>query len=104
MTLFLCLPFCFMLAAYLWQLVPGNLARRLEKWRPLFILVPLVGGVMLSFVIGGFLEDTLFSGEIKTWLAVDPVEGAEVEGMNGSAMGGWFCLWLPLSALITGSS
>lgn len=87
---FVTVPWCVLLGAYLWQLLPPPLALRLSGWprfTALALTIPL--GVLLAAWLGPFAEATLFAGDIKQWLT----------GKVGNAWGGWMLLLLPLSSL-----
>jgi len=57
-------------AAYLWQLVPPPLARRLGGVPKLALLfLALFVGLLTSLAAGGLLERLVFAGDIKAWLA-----------------------------------
>ena len=88
---FFTVPFTLLAAAYLWQLLPVNLAVRMARWRFLatFLVVPV--GVAAALVLGPALERLLFSGDIKAWL----------NGRAGTGTPGWFVILLPLAALAT---
>jgi len=80
-------PFVILLGAHLWQLLPGGFTRRLAPYRLLFILPTLPAGVLLAWWAGPVLERWFFLGDIKQWLA----------GNQGSSVGGWLILLLPLA-------
>ncbi len=81
-------PGTFLLAAYLWQLLPPRVSLHLARWRFAFICATLPLGVFLSVRVGPLVERALFEGDLHSWL----------DG-NGDAIGGWLVMLLPLSAL-----
>lgn len=72
---------------YIWQLLPGTAMRRVVAWQR-FALMFMIVLVMLwlSWNIAPPLENFLFEGDVKTWLA----------GSAGSALPGWLFLLTPL--------
>ncbi len=88
LTAFVTVPFCFLLGAYLWQLLPKEFALRRGaiKFPLMFLGLPM--GLLLASLLGGGVETTLFSGDIVAWL----------DGQVGTGTGGWMFLLLPLSA------
>jgi phosphate transport system permease protein len=107
------IPLSFLLGAYLWQLLPHELAIRLEnigdvapspteKTNPLRMLLFKFGGVrlvclfvmfalslLLALALGTPIEHMLFAGDVKLWL----------DGQIGNGIGAWMILLLPLSGL-----
>ncbi len=102
---FVAVPFCLLLTAHLWQLLPVNLAVRWARWRfaGTFVVVPL--GVALAAAVGPYLERELFGGDVKAWLNQRPGPAEPGWFANwlfpNSAAPGWFFALLPLSALVT---
>ena len=92
------LPLAFLLGAYLWQILPSNVALRWENWRFLAIAMFVPLGLILGFVIGPVMEDLFFGGNLKRWLAWGP--GADGAESFADPTGGWLFLFLPLSALL----
>ncbi|HMB15560.1 MAG TPA: hypothetical protein VKN62_04520 [Pelovirga sp.] len=91
MAAFITVPFCFALAAYLFQLLPIADFIKLSRYRFLFIMfVALPVGILLAGQLGPVLEWLLFAGDIKAWL----------DGQIGTGTGGWFLLFLPLISVI----
>ncbi len=88
---FVTLPFCILLGAHLWQLLPRRFATRNERFRIIFVGVALAMGVWLALFLGPILERTLFSGDFKAWLA----------GQVGGGTGGWIFLLFPLTCVAT---
>jgi len=87
LTAFATVPFCFLLGAYLWQLLPKEIALRIGwlKFPLMFVGLPM--GVLLASALGGGVESALFSGDIVAWL----------DSQVGAGTGGWMFLLLPLS-------
>lgn len=93
---FFTLPFVFLLGAYIWQLLPLDLAIRWGNWRVLAMAMVAPLGILLAFLVGPWIESLFFAGDLKGWLAWDPgKEGAE---RFASSVGGWLLLFLPLAA------
>jgi phosphate transport system permease protein len=65
---FLMLPLSLLVAAYLWQLVPGPIARRLGGVVKFILMFAVLGiGFELSFLLSGPFEALFFSGDMKLW-------------------------------------
>jgi phosphate transport system permease protein len=88
---FVTMPGTFLLAAYIWQLLPHEWVLRLERYRMLFLLAILPVGMLLAVVLGPAVERLLFLGDLRLWL----------DGNLGSPFGGWVMLLLPLAAIVT---
>lgn len=87
---FITVPLSFVLAAYLFQLLPVEKFVRLSRFRFYFLLfLALPVGTFLAGQLGPILEFILFSGDIKAWL----------DGQVGNGTGGWFIMFLPGSLL-----
>lgn len=112
------IPFSFLLASYLWQMLPGDLRIRLDAWRLGFITVAIPLGIYLAMLLGPLAEAAFFKVDfldpatgavvssetsIKTWLSARNTETGPAV-FASSAIGGWFILFLPLSALLIGLS
>lgn len=82
------MPLVFLGGAYLWQLLPGRIIRRLDSWRLIFLLPLVLLGIAFSHAVGPLFEKLLFAGDVKSWL----------QGRVGAATGGWFVLLLPFCA------
>ncbi len=86
---FVIIPISFVLAGYLYQLLPHKTAIILTKYRfilVMFLVLPL--GVVLSILTGPLVERVLFDGDIKAWL----------DGRVGDGGAGWLLMLLPASA------
>ncbi|MEO1366416.1 MAG: ABC transporter permease subunit, partial [Acidobacteriota bacterium] len=96
LSLIVTLPMTLLLGAYIWQLLPGEMAIRWQNWRFLFmgLLVPV--GILLAGALGPIVEKWLFAGDIKGWLAWVP--GGDEAFAN--PVGGWMLLFIPISAFI----
>lgn len=82
-------PFCLLLGAHLWQLLPGDLAVRHARWKlPLMILL-VPAGVLMAAALGRPLESVLFAGDVMAWL----------DGQVGGGAAGWILILLPLAGL-----
>lgn len=112
------IPFSFLLASYVWQMLPSNLRVRLDAWRLGFITVAIPLGIYLAMLLGPLAEAAFFKVDfldpatgavvssetsIRTWLSARNAETGPVI-FASSAVGGWFILFLPLSALLIGLS
>lgn len=87
---FLTVPAAFIGTACLFQLLPVDTFVRLSRWRFYFLFfLAMPVGIILAGMVGPLLEIILFSGDIKAWL----------DGQVGSGIGGWFLMFIPLSAL-----
>lgn len=88
---FVGLPLCLILAAYLWQLLPQDLAIQLQglpKFALMFVV--LAAGFYLCAEAGGAFERVFFAGDIKAW----------ANGDVGTGVGFLFLLLLPLSFVL----
>ena len=84
------IPFILLFSAHLWQLLPSHSRRRLEWLRmPLAGLAVLLG-CALARLVGPWIEQLCFAGNVETWLA----------GRIGSGFAAWMLLWLPLSVIL----
>jgi phosphate transport system permease protein len=91
---FVTIPGVILVGAYVWQLIPHGLALRLARYRLAFILALLPAGLALAAGVGPAVERIFFLGNMKLWL----------DGNEGGAIGGWFILLLPASALVVAAS
>lgn len=126
---FFCVPLCFLIGAYLWQLLPhgpqiylSNLGvaqirgisessgpiRWLHKLvllcggiKLLLVLVMLAVGVLLAMVVGPLLSDWLFAGSLKSWLNYSPFDENPETDKYHYGLGGWLILLWPLGAMAT---
>jgi phosphate transport system permease protein len=90
LSLFVTVPFAFLLGAYLWQLLPTQAAVRLTRYRMAGMVLALPIGVGLAWLAGPIVERWLFAGGIKAWL----------DGQIGSGVGAWMFIVLPASVLL----
>jgi len=89
---FVVIPLCYLLGAFLWHLLPYRWVLRLQKYRILILIPPLVIGVWLAYkFFGPAAEALFFAGDIKRWLL----------GQIGNGVGAWLLLTLPAGAVIT---
>jgi phosphate transport system permease protein len=89
---FIALPLSLFAAAYLWQLLPGPLARQLSglpKFALMFVVLLL--GIGIAYNMGNTFERVLFNGNFKAW----------VDGAVGSGQPFTFLLLLPVSVAVT---
>lgn len=91
MAAFITVPVCFMVGAYLFQMLPIDKFVQLSRFRFFMILcLALPAGILLAGVVGPVLENLLFAGDLKAWL----------DGQTGTGTGGWFLLFLPLTSCL----
>lgn len=90
LTLLLTLPFSVLLGAYLWQLIPPNIAMKYRYWRIPAVFVAMGCGFILASTAGRTVESMLFAGDVRAWL----------EGKAGSSIGGWTWMLTPLCGLL----
>ncbi|MDZ4817417.1 MAG: ABC transporter permease subunit, partial [Planctomycetota bacterium] len=84
------IPLCFVLGAYLWQLLPPSIGIRYSNWKfAAMLFVALPAGILMASLIGPGFESTLFSGDFKAWL----------DGRVGGGTPGWAIMFLPLCGL-----
>jgi phosphate transport system permease protein len=86
---FIIIPGTFLVAAYLWQMLPQQTTLRLARYRLWFLLLLLPVSIFTSVKTGPWVESLFFDGNIILWL----------DGQKGSGFGGWFLLLLPLAAV-----
>jgi phosphate transport system permease protein len=91
MVAFIVVPAALLLTAYVWQLLPQMWVRRLDRFRIAIALAVLPVAIGLSAVLGPFVEQAFFNGDLMGWLA----------GGEGGVWGGWFILALPVCAFIS---
>ncbi len=77
-------PFCVLLGAHLWQLLPREMAARLDSYRPFAVLGTLIVGAWVGWQFGPLVETIGFAGNFKGWL----------DGRMGSGISGWVVLLL----------
>src|SRR5262245_22133593 len=89
MSAFLTIPAAMLLGAYVWQFIPEKPALRLARHRFMFLGIATLLGLAAAAVVGPVLENLLFAGDLKGWLA----------GQHGSARSGWFVILFPVGAI-----
>lgn len=79
---FVALPFGLMLAAYLWQVLPPQLALKLNGL-PKFAFMFVVVGVSawVAYRLGPWFEQTFFYGDFKAWVNRDVGTGTPFMGL-----------------------
>lgn len=87
---FITIPGAILVGSYLWQLLPHHVTLRLAHIRFPLLLSLLPVGVLLAVWLGPLIEGVFFLGNIKLWL----------DGNQGSGIGGWFLLLLPVASLV----
>jgi len=90
LSLFVTVPFAFLLGAYLWQLLPTQTAVRWTRYRMVGMTLALPIGIGLAWLTGPMVERWLFAGDIKAWL----------DGQIGSGVGAWMFTVLPVSVML----
>jgi phosphate transport system permease protein len=86
---FFTVPFALLLGARLWQLLPARISMRGSGAPRLAAMAAaLVAGIALAAATGPVIERVLFGGDLRLWL----------DRRQGSAIGGWVVLLLPLCA------
>lgn len=84
------IPFCVLLGAHFWQLLPRRRMLTLSHRRILAAAAAILLGAVAARVLGAPLERALFAGDVFLWL----------DGRGGRAAGGWLVLLTPpLAAL-----
>jgi len=90
-SVFFIMPMCFLVGAYLWQLLPQTSAIRLRPWRFPLLVASVPVSILISLRIGPVIEKVLFAGDVRLWL----------DGQIGSGVAGWMIIFMPMSALLT---
>ena len=68
-ALLLLLPFGTLLFAWLWKLLPEALRHRVpEGWEAMLLIPVLLGFGWLAFTFSPWLEELLFSGDMRAWM------------------------------------
>ncbi len=83
-------PFCILLGAHLWQMLPRRFATRHERFRIVFVVAAIGAGLWIAIAAGPALERALFAGDMRAWL----------DGQAGGGTGGWMILLFPLTCLV----
>jgi phosphate transport system permease protein len=87
LLLFVALPLCLLAGAYLWQLLPGDLALRLDGLPKLALMfVAIAFGCAAAVQLGPAFERAFFAGDLRAWL----------DGASGSGRPLLFLLLLPV--------
>lgn len=128
LAVFFFVPVAFMIGAYIWQLLPRKrqllfanigvqeargagtrspLKRFLSLGvlffggvRLLLLIAMLAVGLLIATVMGPLLEDVLFAGNLKLWLAYDWRTADESTAQYANGLGGWIVVLLPVAALM----
>jgi len=87
LTAFVTIPFCFLLGAQLWQLLPREQSLRWARYKFPIMFLGLPAGLLLAGALAPGVEGTLFAGDIVAWL----------DGQVGTGTVGWMVILLPLS-------
>jgi len=99
LTSFITIPFAFLLASFLWQLLPQHFTIRAADWRIAVMILPMALGIFLASVLGPVIESMLFAGSIKEWLAWAAGSFLNAQAKFANSTGGWMILLLPLAAV-----
>jgi phosphate transport system permease protein len=68
LLLFVTIPLSFLVGGYLWQFLPGHLARRWQGLVRLGLMFAVLGlGMWLSLKLSGPFERLVFAGDLKAW-------------------------------------
>lgn len=89
LCMFVAIPWTFLFAGHLCQLLPTSLRLRLVPYRFWLVLCALPAGAGLAAVVAGPVERFFFAGDVFAWL----------DGRAGSGASGWMFLLLPACAL-----
>jgi len=84
---FFVVPTAVLIGGYVWQLLPQQLALAFERWRLVAILAAVAISIPVAVLVGNAMDQFMFGGNIITWL----------DGQQGSGLGGWMFLLLPVS-------
>ncbi|MCA9249035.1 MAG: ABC transporter permease subunit, partial [Planctomycetales bacterium] len=87
---FFTVPLAFLIAAFLWQLLPIGTALRMANWRLPLMFPVLFLGLAAAFAVGPVMERWFFAGDMMRWL----------DGQIGGAAGGWMMTLLPLASVV----
>jgi len=87
---FVTIPYCILLGAHLWQLLPRGFATRNERYRIFLVGLAIAIGIWLAIAAGPIIERMLFAGDMRSWL----------DGQIGGGTGGWMIMLFPLSCLV----
>jgi phosphate transport system permease protein len=93
----LTVPVVFLIGAQVWQQAPPWLRPTTEKLRVPAALLAVPTGLYLASVLATPVENALFGGDIKDWLAGSMLPADDPH--RGSAFGGWLLTTIPLAAL-----
>ena len=100
LLIFFVVPSTVVLCSFIWQLVPAHLVMKLNRYRLLMIILTLPLGFSISMSLAGVVENVLFGGDIRGWLAWKPSLIETKPSDYASPIGGWFMLLLPFTALV----
>ncbi len=98
LTAFITIPTGFLLAGFLWHLLPGKWTRRIQGRRFVFIALVLPISILAAAWLAPVLERLLFAGNVRTWLDYN-LEKPDPAAPEHRGSGGWTLLLLPISAL-----
>ena len=91
---FITVPFALLLGSRLWQLLPTRVAIMWGGWQRFVAIgtfLPI--GILMAAVIGPWMENGFFGGNLKAWLSDSPDNTA-------GGVGGWMILLMPVSLLL----
>jgi phosphate transport system permease protein len=90
LTAVILVPFSFVLAGHLWNLLPLDKIVRWERGRLFALIACLPASIWFTTNLAPLLEDWLFRGDLVNWIN----SGA------GSATGGWVLVFIPLNCCL----
>ena len=90
LTAIVLVPFSFVLAGHLWNLLPLDKIVRWERTRLFALIACLPASIWFTSRLAPVLESTLFDGDLVNWIN----SGA------GSAVGGWMLVFIPLNCCL----
>jgi phosphate transport system permease protein len=90
LTAFITVPFCFLLGAQLWQLLPKERALHWSRFKFPLMFLGLPAGLILAGVLAPGVVSMFFAGDVVAWL----------DGQIGNGIVGWMFILLPLSGLV----
>lgn len=79
-------PFSFVVAGHLWNLLPLDKIVRWERWRLIALMACLPISVLCTTWLAPVIEQILFDGDLVGWM----------NSGSGSALGGWMLVLTPL--------
>ncbi|MBV1919153.1 MAG: ABC transporter permease subunit [Pseudomonadales bacterium] len=85
-SLLMVTPVLILLAAYFWSRLPREFRTRIPPgWEPVLLMPVVIGAGALCMGSSSFLEDVLFSGDMRRWLTQDL--GVDFDQRNSMVVG-----------------